>query len=412
MTIALAAVGAALATLLLTLLVLWVRERGRKDQMAAAVGEIETRMDAMVRELTATIERTQHEGQRTRMLGELAGSIDLDEVLNRVLDAAGAIEGVDAALITVAAPPGGEPIVAALGLSAAEAERQAVLAPPDGREARAISMSYEYGPQDDGSEDEAIRSGVAVPLPGETAQLGLLTVFTRSTDTKFGEAQVAELEELSLRAGPAIENARSFREARQLADLDALTGLHNRRYFHETLAREVARAHRYSRNLALIVFDLDDFKGINDRIGHLAGDSVLAEAAERIRDVVRSADIACRVGGDEFAVILPESKLRDADQLYSRLRTALSSRPVGQAGPLTMSAGMAELQADDDAIAFFQRADNALYGAKEAGKGQVVAASLMKPEPTADTIVAPPTIVPVPSPEPPEEPPTNLNAAG
>jgi diguanylate cyclase (GGDEF)-like protein len=410
MTIALAAVGAALATLVLTLLVLWIRQRGRKDQVAEAVGELEARMDAMVRELTDTIERTQHEGLRTRMLGELAGSIDLDEVLNRVLEAAGAIDGVDAALITVGPPPGGEPIVATLGLSATEVERQAVLGPPDGREARAISMSYEYG-SDEGDE-EAIRSGVAVPLPGEAAQLGLLTVFTRASDARFGESQVDELEELALRAGPAIENARRFREARQLADLDALTGLHNRRYFHETLAREVARAHRYSRNLALIVFDLDEFKGINDRIGHLAGDSVLAEAAERILDVVRSADIACRVGGDEFAVILPESKLRDADQLYTRLRTALSSKPVGQAGPLTMSAGMAELQADDDAIAFFQRADHALYGAKEAGKGQVVAASLLKPEPTADTIVAPPTIHPVPAPEPPEEPPTNLNAAG
>src|SRR5512132_4380054 len=409
MTIALAAIGAALATLLLTLLVLWVRQRGpkREAELAEALREIESRMDTMVRELTDTIERTQHEGQRTRMLGELAGSIDLDEVFNRVLEAAGAIEGVDAALIAVAAPPGGEPIVATLGLSAEEAQRQAVLGPPDGREARAISMSYEYGALD--ADDEAIRSGVAVPLPGETAQLGLLTIFTRATQPTFGEPQVNELEELALRAGPAIENARRFREARQLADLDALTGLHNRRYFHETLAREVARAHRYNRNLALIIFDLDDFKAINDRIGHLSGDGVLAEAAERVRDVVRSADIACRVGGDEFAVILPESRLRDADQLYARLRTALSSKPVGQAGPLTMSAGVAELQADDDAIAFFQRADHALYGAKEAGKGQVVAATLINPQPPANV---PPTIAPVPPSEPPEEPPTNLNAAG
>ena len=221
------------------------------------------------------------EGQRTRMLGELAGSIDLDEVLNRVLEAAGAIEGVDAALITVATPPGGEPIVATLGLSAEEAQRQAVLGPPDGREARAISMSYEYGALE--ADEEAIRSGVAVPLPGETAHLGLLTIFTRAAQPTFGESQVSELEQLALRAGPAIENARRFREARQLADLDALTGLHNRRYFHETLAREVARAHRYSRNLALIIFDLDDFKAINDRIGHLSGDGVLAEAGPRRR---------------------------------------------------------------------------------------------------------------------------------
>jgi diguanylate cyclase (GGDEF)-like protein len=124
----------------------------------------------------------------------------------------------------------------------------------------------------------------------------------------------------------------------------------------------------------LIVFDLDDFKAVNDRIGHLSGDAVIAESAERIRDVVRSADVACRVGGDEFAVILPESMLADADQLYQRLQAALTARPVGQAGRLSFSAGVAELQPDDDPTSFFERADEALYRAKERGKAQVVAA--------------------------------------
>jgi diguanylate cyclase (GGDEF)-like protein len=412
MTIALAAVGAALATLVVVLVVQWLFGRSPKqdERLTEVVQQLEARMDLMVQELTGALEQSEIEGKRTRMLGELAGSIDLDEVLTRVLEAAGAIDGVDAALVMLTAQAGGQPIVATLGLSANEAERQAIAGPPDGREARAISMSYEYGTdQADEGDNEAIRAGVAVPLPGETAPLGLLTIFTRAPEQTFSEDEVTELEELAMRAGPAVENARRFREARQLADLDALTSLHNRRYFHETLARECARAHRYNRDLALIIFDLDDFKAINDRIGHLAGDAVLAEAAERIREVVRSADIACRVGGDEFAVILPESKLGDADQLYGRLRTALSSRPVGEAGPLTMSAGMAELQPDDDAIAFFQRADHALYGAKEAGKGQVVAASLIRPE-QDNTIVAPPTIAPVD--DPPDEPPTNLNATG
>ena len=407
MTIALAAVGAALVMLVVTLLFQWIVRRSPRsdEQLTQVVRELESRMDDMVRELTGALEQSQLEGRRTRMLGELAGSIDLDEVLTRVLEAAGSIDSVDAALVSLTPQPGGQPIVATLGLSAEEAERQSVTGPPDGREARAISMSYDYGADQDASDDDAIRAGVAVPLPGETTPLGLLTMFTRSPDRTFSEDQVQELEELAVRAGPAIENARRFREARQLADLDALTGLHNRRYFHETLAREVARAHRYDRQLALIIFDLDDFKAINDRIGHLSGDGVLAEAAERVREVVRSADIACRVGGDEFAVILPESKLADADQLYARLQKALSSRPVGQAGPLTMSAGVAELQPDDDAIAFFQRADHALYGAKEAGKGQVVAASLIRPQPPLNI---PPTIAPPP---PPEEP-TNFNTAG
>jgi diguanylate cyclase (GGDEF)-like protein len=400
MTIALAAVGAALATLVVTLLFQWAvrRSSDSDERLTQVVRELEARMDEMVRELSGAVEQSQLEGQRTQMLGELAGSIDLDEVLTRVLEAAGAVDGVDATLVTLSPQPGGEPIVATLGLTAEEAERQAVTGPPNGRPARTITISYEYAADEPNPDGEAIQSGVAVPLPGETGPLGLLTIFTRSSERSFGDEEVRELEELALRAGPAIENARRFREARQLADLDALTGLHNRRYFHDTLAREVARAHRYDRNLALIIFDLDDFKAINDRIGHLAGDGVLAEAAERIRDVVRSADIECRVGGDEFAVILPESTLSDADQLYARLQKAVSARPVGQAGPLTISAGVAELQPDDDAIAFFQRADHALYGAKEAGKGQVVAASLLRPQ--GPSGLPPPTIV-----APPEEPP-------
>jgi len=202
----------------------------------------------------------------------------------------------------------------------------------------------------------------------------MLTVFTRVPKRSFGPEQKRDLEELAERAGPAIENARRFREARQLADLDALTGLHNRRYFHDTLAREVARAHRYDRRLALIIFDLDDFKAINDRIGHLAGDAVLAEAADVISTVVRSADIACRVGGDEFAVILPESGLAEAEQLYARLQAALEQRPIGGAGRIRLSAGVAELANGDDSRVFFERADDALYGAKEAGKGRAVAA--------------------------------------
>ena len=161
---------------------------------------------------------------------------------------------------------------------------------------------------------------------------------------------------------------------RQLADLDALTGLHNYRYFHETLAREVARAHRYERKLALVVFDIDDFKAVNDRIGHLAGDSVLAEAAERVRSVVRGADIACRVGGDEFAVVLPESTVADAESLYRRLQAALNNWRSGDQ-QLQLSAGIAELEPDDDAAIFFKRADAALYKAKNSGKGQAIAAT-------------------------------------
>ncbi len=370
--------GALVVLLLALLVVRWRSDTSADEQVAEVVASLNQRMDELGRELAGALERAEEEGRRSRIFGELAGSIDLDEVLSRALEAAGALEGADATLVMLPDSQGGKPLVATLGLSVEEAERHAITGPPDGRLARSITMAYTYPELErqtfENEDREIIHAGLAVPLPGETQALGYLTVFTRTKGHAYTDDDVRKLETLALRAGPAIENARRFREAKQLADLDALTGLHNRRYFHETLARECARAHRYERKLSLIVFDLDDFKEINDRIGHLAGDAVLAEAAERVREVVRTADIPCRVGGDEFAVILPESSLGDADQLYRRILNAVSARPLGQAGKLYLSAGVAEVRAEDDPVAFFQRADDALYRAKEAGKGRVVAA--------------------------------------
>src|SRR6266571_394527 len=369
--------GALVVLLLALLVVRWRSDTSTDERVAEVVASLNTRMDELGRELAGALERAEEEGRRSRIFGELAGSIDLDEVLSRTLEAAGALEDADAALVMLPDAAGGKPLVATLGLSVEEAERHAITGPPDGRLARSITMSYTYPEleRDANPSEGVIHAGLAVPLPGDSLTLGYLTVFTRRKGHEYSDEDVRQLETLSLRAGPAIENARRFREARQLADLDALTGLHNRRYFHETLSRECARAHRYERKLSLIIFDLDDFKEINDRIGHLAGDAVLAEAAERVRDVVRTADISCRVGGDEFAVILPESSLEDADQLYRRIQNAISSRPLGQGGKLFLSAGVAELRAEDDPVAFFQRADDALYRAKEAGKGRVVSAN-------------------------------------
>ena len=380
MTTILIACGAALAGMALVAIVFLVGRRSGgtgEDRVAAMAAQLDERMEAMVRDLSEALERAQAESRRSRVLGELGGTIDLDEVLTRTLDAMGSLPGVDAAVVSVAAGED-EPLVASLGLGPGRGlapgdPAATVSTPPDGSAPRSIAIAYEYGAGGEAGGQEPIRAALAVPLSYEGEAIGYLAAYSRTGAAVFGETAAAELEELALRAGPAIDNARRFREARQLADLDALTGLHNRRYFHETLAREVARAHRYSRTLALVVFDLDDFKAINDRIGHLAGDAVLAEASDRVREVVRSADVACRVGGDEFAVILPESSITDADQLCKRLEYAVSAKPVGQAGRLHLSAGVTELLPEDDAVSFFERADEALYRAKGAGKGTVVA---------------------------------------
>jgi diguanylate cyclase (GGDEF)-like protein len=376
MTLLIALAVAVLVVVAVVLATVMARRSSRRAdrRVAELVESLNVRIDELARELVAAREQAEGELRRNRVLSDLGGSIDLDDVLTRTLEAATEATASDAALVWLA-NPSGPPMVATLGLSQEEAERQAIAGPPNGRRARAIEISYRYGPDELEENGDLIRSGLAVPMPlAPGDEGGHLAVFSRDED-ELGDDAIDELEQLAERAGPAIENARRFREAKQLADLDALTGLHNRRYFHETLAREVARAHRYNRELALVVFDLDDFKAINDQIGHLAGDSVLADAAARVRDVVRSADIPCRVGGDEFAVVLPESTLRDADQLYRRIQNAVSAQPIGEIGRIVFSAGVAQLRPEDDAVSFFQRADDALYRAKEAGKGQIVGAT-------------------------------------
>jgi diguanylate cyclase (GGDEF)-like protein len=154
--------------------------------------------------------------------------------------------------------------------------------------------------------------------------------------------------------------------ARELADLDSLTGLLNQRSFHELLTHEVARAHRYKRRLALIIVDVDNFKLINDEIGHLEGNAVLNEVAGRVRTAIRAADIACRIGGDEFGVILPESSGDDARMLAERVVLGVSDPPLRDAPTLSVSAGVGELRDGDSANDLFARADKDLYGAKDA----------------------------------------------
>ena len=132
-----------------------------------------------------------------------------------------------------------------------------------------------------------INIGVLLPLTAQKeVTLGTLGVFWRRPIDEPNEEQLAMIEELAAMAGRALQNARRFHEVFELSVRDSLTGLHNRHYFHETLAHEVQRAHRYDRRLALIFFDIDDFGQINEELGHLGADGVLEELAHRLRSVV------------------------------------------------------------------------------------------------------------------------------
>src|SRR5207244_1007139 len=214
---------------------------------------------------------------------------------------------------------------------------------------QSLTISYAQAPPTASDDPPPVATALQVPIEARSRTIGVVSVFSRDEMRPFPEETQRALEDLAARAGPALDNARRYLEARRLADLDARTGLHNARYFEETLEREVARARRYNRKLGLVVFDLDDFKQINDRLGHLAGNAALAGVADRLREVLRSADVAARYGGDEFAVILPEATIEDAQRFYTRLRDHIATKPVEPVGRISLSCGIAELEGQEDA---------------------------------------------------------------
>src|ERR671934_1456804 len=163
--------GALVVLLLALLVVRWRSDTRTDERVAEVVAGLNERMDELGRELAAALARAEQESRRSRIFGELAGSIDLDEVLARTLEAAGGLEGADAALVMLPEAQGGKPLVATLGLSVEEAERHAITGPPDGRLARSITMAYTYPELEEQAaeaEEEIIHAGLAVPLPGET----------------------------------------------------------------------------------------------------------------------------------------------------------------------------------------------------------------------------------------------------
>src|SRR4051812_12798711 len=164
----------------------------------------------------------------------------------------------------------------------------------------------------------------------------------------------------------------------EMAITDALTGLYNRRYLESHLGALVEQASSRSKPLTVLVLDIDYFKSINDTHGHDAGDDVLREFAVRIRKSIRGIDLACRFGGEEFVVVMPETDLAVATMVAERLRRRIASEPFpiqqgARTVEVTISVGIAALRARDTAAAtLLKRADQALYRAKREGRNRVV----------------------------------------
>jgi diguanylate cyclase (GGDEF)-like protein len=208
-------------------------------------------------------------------------------------------------------------------------------------------------------------------------QQAVLTIFQ---DITAQQKEIEILEQARSEAETAREmaeiNARQLQQAlttlESLAITDDLTGALNRRRFIELMARELSLVVRYSRPAAVIMFDLDGFKEVNDTFGHQAGDDVLQKLSSMIRANLRTSDDLVRWGGDEFIILAPEINLEQCQLLAEKIRTLISATSFPVVGQMTSSLGVTLLVAGDTPDVVVRRADQALYQAKEGGGNQVV----------------------------------------
>jgi diguanylate cyclase (GGDEF)-like protein len=211
-------------------------------------------------------------------------------------------------------------------------------------------------------------------LDGESTDKawGVLALYDRLGPDDFSETDVSTLATFAAQAAIALDNVRLHEEAQRLSLTDPLTGLFNYRYLRESLRRELERAARFGRDLAIVALDLDHFKDVNDTYGHAVGDIVLTEVARRIRAVTREVDVAFRRGGEEFVILLPETDAAGGGALARRLAAEVRQSPVftrDHAISVTVSIGVAvfpEHGANGSAV--LEAADRALYAAKAAGR--------------------------------------------
>jgi len=223
------------------------------------------------------------------------------------------------------------------------------------------------------------RSEVAVPLIADGLIIGVFNAESVQRHA-FNEEHVQTLTVIARQAGVVIRSAQLLEETRRLAITDSLTGLFNRRHFNQQLEENVGRATRYDEPLALVFLDVDHFKFVNDKFGHLAGDRCLQALANTLRESVRESDQIARIGGEEFAILLIRADRELALSIAERLRSRIDDLILEEDPPLpvdlTASLGVAFFREDgDDPKSLMRSADRALYAAKRLGRNRVVLAA-------------------------------------
>ncbi|MFQ5949137.1 MAG: sensor domain-containing diguanylate cyclase [Nitrospiria bacterium] len=221
---------------------------------------------------------------------------------------------------------------------------------------------------------EGIRSLIAVPLISESGPVGILYIDDFKVRT-FSPSVPKNLIVLGTQAVIAIKKQQAFERIKSISVRDPLTGIYNRRYLNEIIHTEMNRTFRLHRPLSVLLIDIDHFKGINDRFGHLVGDHVLHDLARLFESVIRPYDTIARFGGDEFLILMTETDEEDALAAAERLREiAASSRLLPESAALTCSIGIGILKSNEKSLPtqedLISRADKALYREKAAGRNR------------------------------------------
>jgi len=219
-----------------------------------------------------------------------------------------------------------------------------------------------------------IREGrdTCFPMVAGGAVVGVLGI---TDDRALTEEQASAIGAAAAVMAIGVKNLQLLSEAREMSLHDALTGCYNRRYALQALDTELQRVRRRGLPLSILMFDIDHFKAVNDKYGHLTGDELLTAVGAQLSRGMRSTDLRCRYAGDEFLIILPDTPAAGAEQVAEALRQSVGRIGINRApghDPITISVGVAEVARDEtDAKAFLHRADEALYRAKRAGRNRV-----------------------------------------
>ena len=215
-------------------------------------------------------------------------------------------------------------------------------------------------------------SVLCLPILRDGVLQGILILSFPEPRPDLRHAEIRPLQVTADLIGAALARKRLAGELEHQASHDVLTGLNNRRRFEELLRREIERTSRYQRPFAVIMFDIDHFKPINDRHGHDIGDAVLSELAGITAEQVRDSDIPARWGGEEFIVLLPETDAEGARQAAEGLRRRIAETLFTGAGRITISLGLTQYRSGDSLDSLLKRTDEAMYRAKEEGRNRVV----------------------------------------